>query len=128
MEIMTIRELKQAASGAPLAAEVHVQVESSQVKPTKSGGEFLELKLADAEDGFTMRVWSDAAGYAPARDLAAQSFVAITGEWSVNQYGLDPRGWKLRVLETEEAATLLGGPAALREKQAQDYTDLTAFV
>src|SRR5689334_16426853 len=114
MEIMTIREVKHAAAGGPLSAEVQAQVESSQVKPTKSGGEFLELKLADAEDGFTMRVWSDAAGYAQARDLAAQSFVAVSGEWSVNQYGLEPRGWKLRPLEAEEAATLLGGPAALR--------------
>src|SRR6187200_945875 len=119
MEVMTIREIKQAAAGGPLPAEVRVQVESSQIKPTKSGGEFLELKLADAEDGFTMRVWSDAAGYGPARDLAAQAFVAVTGEWSVNQYGLDPRGWKMRALEPEEAATLLGGPPALREKQAQ---------
>lgn len=128
MEVMTIREIKQAAAGAPLAAEVQAQVESSQVKPTKSGGEFLELKLADAEDGFTMRVWSDAAGYSQARDLAAQAFVAVTGEWSVNQYGLEPRGWKLRPLEAEEAATLLGGPQALREKQARDYADITAFI
>jgi 3'-5' exoribonuclease len=128
MESMTIREVKQAATGGPIHAEVHAQVESSQVKPTKSGGEFLELKLADAEDGFTMRVWSDAAGYGPARELAAQSFIALSAEWSVSQYGLEPRGWKLRPLETEEAATLLGGPPALREKQARDFADLTAFI
>jgi len=128
MEQMTIREVKQAAAAAPLQAEVRAQLESNQVKPTKSGGEFLELKLADAEEGFTMRVWSDAAGYGPARALAAGEFIAISGEWSVNQYGLEPRGWKLRPLEPDEAATLLGGPAALREKQAQDFADLTGFM
>ena len=128
MEVMTIREVKQAAAGAPVSAEVLAQLESSQVKPTKSGGEFLELKLADAEDGFTMRVWSDAAGYAAAREMPAQTFIAISGEWSVSQYGLEPRGWKLRVLEPDEAAALLGGPPGLREKQAQDFADLTAFI
>ncbi len=128
METMTIREVKQAAAGAAVHAEVRAQIESSQVKPTKSGGEFLEIKLADAEDGFTMRVWSDAAGYAPARALPAGEFVALSGEWSVNQYGLEPRGWKLRALDPDEAAELLGGPPALREKQARDFADLTAFI
>jgi 3'-5' exoribonuclease len=128
MEPMTIREVKQAAAGGPVMAEVRAQIESSQVKPTKSGGEFLELKLADAEDGFTMRVWSDAAGYGPARAIAAGEFVALSGEWSLNQYGLEPRSWKLRALEPDEAAELLGGPPALREKQARDYADIIAFI
>ena len=125
---MTIRGIKQSAAGGLLSAEVHAQIESSQVKPTKSGGEFLEIKLADAEDGFTLRVWSDAPGYGPARDMPPGSFVAISGEWAVNQYGLDPRGWKLRPLTGEEASLLLGGPPALREKQARDYADITAFI
>jgi 3'-5' exoribonuclease len=128
MEFLTIREVKQAAAGGAVHAEVRAQIESSQVKPTKSGGEFLELKLADAEDGFTLRVWSDAAGYGPARAVPAGEFVALSGEWSLNQYGLEPRGWKLRTLEPDEAAELLGGPAALREKQAQDFTDLTTCI
>ncbi len=128
METLTIPEVKQSAAAAPVSAEVRVQVESVQVKPTKAGGEFLELKLADAEDGFTMRVWSDAAGYGPARELKAHSFIAVSGEWAVNQYGLEPRGWKLRTLDEEECATLLGGPPALREKQAADFADLTTFI
>ena len=128
MEILTIPEVKQSAAAAPVSAEVRVQVESSQIKPTKSGGEFLELKLADAEDGFTMRVWSDAAGYGQARELQAQTFIAVIGEWAVNQYGLEPRGWKLRALDDDERASLLGGPPALREKQARDFADLLAFM
>ncbi len=128
MEILTIPEVKQSAAAAPVSAEVWVQVESSQIKPTKSGGEFLELKLSDAEDGFTLRVWSDAAGYGQARELKAQTFIALTGEWAVNQYGLEPRGWKLRALEDDEREALLGGPPALREKQAHDFTDLAAFI
>lgn len=128
MEVMSIRGVKQAAAPAPVSAEVRAQVESAQVKPTKAGGEFLELKLSDAEDGFTMRVWSDAAGFAAARDLPALAFVAVSGEWAVSQYGLEPRAWKLRVLEPSEGESLLAGPVALREKQARDFADLTAFI
>ena len=128
MDIQTIPQVKQAAATAAVSAEVRVQVESTQIKPTKSGGEFLELKLSDAEDGFTMRVWSDAAGYGQARELTAHAFIAVSGEWAVNQYGLEPRGWKLRALNDEERTSLLGGPPALREKQAQDFADLAAFM
>jgi len=128
MEVLTIREVKQSAAAAAVSAAVHVQVEAAQVKPTKSGGEFLELKLTDAEDGFTLRVWSDAAGYAQARALVAQSFIAVTGEWTTGQYGLEPRQWKLRMLEDGERDFLIGGPAALREKQAQDFADITSMI
>lgn len=128
MEILTVREVKQAAAAAPVGAEVQVQVESTLIKPTKAGGEFLELKLTDAEDGFTMRVWSDAAGYGPARELKAHAFIGISADWAVSQYGLEPRQWKLRMLEDEERATLLGGPPALRDKQARDYADITALI
>lgn len=128
MDILTIREVKQVAAAGPVTAEIRAQVDSVQVKPTKSGGEFLELKLNDATDGFVMRVWSDAAGYGAARELKAQAFVALSADWSVSQYGLEPKQWKLRELDAEERAEVLGGPAAMREKQAQDYADITAFV
>src|SRR6188474_1125825 len=108
MEVLTIREVKRSAAAGVITAGVHVQVESAHLKPTKTGGEFLELKLCDAEDGFTMRVWSDAAGYAQARALAAPSFIALTAEWATGQYGLEPRQWKLRVLDDSERAGLLG--------------------
>lgn len=128
METLTIREVKQAAAAAPAAAEVRAQVETSQVKPTKSGGEFLEMKLSDAEDHFTLRVWSDAPGYAAAREVKAGSFLALSGDWAVSQYGLEPRQWKMRPLEDDERITLLAGPPALREKQALDWADIAAFI
>jgi 3'-5' exoribonuclease len=128
MNVLTIREVKQSATAAPVSAEVMVQVESAQVKPTKSGGEFLELKLADAEDGLTLRVWSDAPAYPQARELKAQAFIAVSGEWASSQYGLEPRNWKLRLLTGEERTSLLCGPAALREKQALDYSEITVLV
>jgi 3'-5' exoribonuclease len=128
MDVLTIREVKQSAAAGVINAGVHLQVESAQVKPTKSGGEFLELKLTDAEDGFTMRVWSDAAGYAQARALTVHSFIALTAEWATSQYGLEPRQWKLRMLNDAERESLLGGPPALREKQERDFADITGMI
>src|SRR5436190_15202287 len=128
MTVLTIREVKQSAVGAPVSAEVLMQVESVQVKPTKSGGEFLELKLADAEDGLTLRVWSDAPAYAQARELKVQAFIGISGDWAAGQYGLEPRQWKMRPLAEEERAALLCGPPALRDKQARDFGDISAFI
>jgi 3'-5' exoribonuclease len=127
MTVLTIREVKQSASALPVSAEVMMQVDSVQVKPTKSGGEFLELKLADAEDSLTLRVWSDAPAFAQARELKAQVFIAVSGDWTAGQYGLEPRQWKMRLLTDDERAALLCGPPALREKQANDYSDINAF-
>ncbi len=128
MDVLSIREVKQSAAAAPVSAEVMVQVDSVQVKPTKSGGEFLELRLTDAEDGLILRVWSDAPAFPQARALKPQSFIAVSGEWTSSQYGTEPRQWKMRLLEEEERASLLGGPVALREKQARDFADITALI
>ena len=128
MEVMSLREVKEAASAGVVPAEVFVQVESSVVKPTKNGGEFLELKIADAEEHCTLRVWSDAPVYAEARSLAAQSFIAIAGDWAVGNYGLEARQWRLRPLEESEVAELLGGPEALRRKQAEDYACIEQMI
>ena len=128
MEVLTIREVKRSAAAGVITAGVHVQVEAANIKPTKTGGEFLELKLADAEDGFTMRVWADAAGYAQARALVAPSFIALTAEWATSQYGLEPRHWKLRMLDDAEREALVGGTPALREKQERDFSEITETI
>jgi 3'-5' exoribonuclease len=124
MNTLCLREIKQTAAGSPTQAEAFVQVESSTVKPTKSGGEFLELKIADAEEHCTLRVWSDAPIFADAKALPTHAFIAISGEWSSGQYGLEAKQWQMRPLLPDEIATLLGGPPALREKQASDFSDL----
>jgi 3'-5' exoribonuclease len=124
MDLLSIRQIRQAAAEAPCAAVVHVQVERALVKPTKSGSEFLELKLTDAGDHLVLRVWGDAPAFAQARELAAGAFIAVQGEWTSGTYGLEPRQWTLRDLDDDERALLLGGPAELREKQERDYADI----
>lgn len=127
MELLSLRQIKQAVTEVPCAAAVHVQVERTQVKPTKSGSEYLELKLADAGDHLVLRVWGDAPGYVAARGLPAGAFIAVEGEWSSGTYGLEPRNWSLRLLDDAEQTALLGGPPEMREKQARDYADIATL-
>jgi 3'-5' exoribonuclease len=120
-EVFTIAGLKQASATTTCQGMVRAQLDSIQTKPTKSGNPFLELKLADGQDHFTLRIWGDAPQFAVAQPLKPQTFIAVTGEWTLGTYGLEPRNWSLRPLTAEEKDTLLQGPPALREKQAVDY-------
>jgi 3'-5' exoribonuclease len=117
-----------AAAAGPVSASVHAQLDRVQVKPTKSGSEYLELKLADAGDQFVLRVWGDAPAFPIIRPLPPGSFLAISGDWTSGQYGLEPRQWTARLLEPEERAALLGGPPALREKQETDFATIGVLV
>lgn len=124
MDILSIRQIRQATTEFACPAIVHVQVERATVKPTKSGSEFLELKLTDASDQLILRVWGDAPAFGKARELNAGDFIGVQGEWSSSTYGLEPKNWTLRPLEAGERLAVLGGPASLREKQERDYVTI----
>ena len=126
MTLLTIRELKIQSGSQPMTATIRAQLDSIHSKSAKSGNEFLELRLADAEDGFVLRIWSDAAGFAAARRLLGRTFIEAAGEWTQNQYGLDARNLTLRQLADDEAAEILGGPSSLRERQAVDWAFIGA--
>jgi 3'-5' exoribonuclease len=130
MDSLSLRAVKQAtaASASPVAAAVHAQAESVLIKPTKTGGEFLEIRLVDAHDSCSLRIWSDAAIYPAARAIAQGSFVCVAGEWTSGQYGLDARNFQIRSLTDEERASVLAGPIELREKQARDYASILELV
>lgn len=125
MEILTIRQLRQATIESPCPATVHVQLERLQIKPTKSGSEYLEAKLSDAGDHLVLRVWSDSPAFAATRALSAGSFIAIEGEWAGSTYGLEPKQWKIRELSPDERLALLAGPPSLRARQQQDFAEIT---
>ena len=127
MDLLTIRQTRSAAAASSCAATVHAQVERVQLKPTKSGSEYLELKLTDAGDHLVMRVWGDAPGFQSAHSLPAGAFIAVTGEWTSSTYGLEPKQWTLRLLDEAERIALLGGPPEMRERQERDYAQITAL-
>lgn len=124
MERVSIVELKRAAGERPAGYVVWAQVESANEKVTKGGKPFVEVKLADAEDSFVLRVWSDSEMFGRASGWRGGECVAVEGEWTSNEYGLDPRSWNVVLLGEDESAQLMAGSAALREKQAADYAFL----
>ena len=126
MDRFSIRELRGKAGGQPLQAVVHAQTEAIQEKSAKSGNVYLELKLADAEDSFTLRLWSDSAAFTTVRRLMGRPFLEVAGSWTQNQFGLDAKDPAIRELTEEEIAALVAGPTTLREKQDADYASISS--
>ena len=127
MQLMTLKEIRQAVPQGPLEARVHVQLETVASKLTREQKPYCELTLADAGDRMTLRVWSDHPNYKACDSMESGDFVEITGEfYQHQQYGLDVRRWTTRPLSADEQANLLQGPAELRAKQAADWEFIVA--
>jgi 3'-5' exoribonuclease len=127
MELMTLKEIRQAVTQGPREARVHVQLESVAAKFTREQKPYCELILADAADRMTLRVWSDHPSYQACDSMQSGEFVEITGEfYQHQQYGLDVRHWKTRPLSVDEKSALLQGPPALRARQTADWEFIVA--
>jgi 3'-5' exoribonuclease len=127
MNLMTLKEIRQAVTHGPLEARVHVQLETVAAKFTREQKPYCELTLADAADRMTLRVWSDHPSYRACDSMKSGDFAEITGEfYQHQQYGLDVRNWKTRPLNPDEISALLQGPPALRAKQAADWEFIVA--
>ena len=108
---MTLSQIRKAAQSGPAEARVHVQVEAASAKLTREQKPFCELALADIEGRMTLRVWSDHPEYKACGALEANDFIELAGEFQQHQqFGLDARRWKVRVLTPEEKEQLLQGP------------------
>jgi 3'-5' exoribonuclease len=130
VETLTIAALKRLALAESRAeGEVHAQIEAVNRKETRDGKPFYEIGFADAEAKFTLRAWSDAPVFNTCERLAGSEFVAVSGEFTHSaNFGLESKRWSLRPLTDDERAALLGGPPALRERQAADFAHLESTV
>jgi 3'-5' exoribonuclease len=127
LELLTLKEIRQAVPQGTLEARVHVQLESVAAKFTREQKPYCELALADAADRMTLRVWSDHPSYKACDSMQSGDFVEITGEfYQHQQYGLDARRWQARPLSADEKSALLQGPPALRARQAADWEYIVA--
>lgn len=124
--IPEIKALCQSTDG-PNRALLFAQADSVLIKPTKQGGSYLEVRLADTEASLVLRIWADSPQHTSAQGLKPNAFVAVDGEWSLGQFGLEPKNWNLRTLATDEIELLMAGPPSLRDKQASDYSDIEAL-
>lgn len=129
MDLHTISSLKRAAANGRLEARIHAQIDSLTRKDTREGKPYFEVVLADAEGRLTLRAWSDGPAFGFCEGAAAGAFLEVSGEFSHGAaYGLDSKRWTCRELTDDEREALLGGPAALREKQAADFAEICGAV
>lgn len=122
-DLKTLSEIRRAAqNGKPVAARVHVQVESAAPKLTREQQQYCELTLADACDRMTLRVWGDHPAFKACSALTSADFIELSGDFAQHaQFGLEARKWTVRPLTEQERNELLQGPAELRAKQAGDW-------
>lgn len=121
LESIGIRDLKRQAGQSAIAARVWVQVEGVQEKESRNGKPFLEIRLVDAEDGFTLRAWSDSPIFTAAGKLQPASVAELDGDWTQNEWGIDAQRLAVRSLTVEEAALFFVGSADLLAKQTVDF-------
>ncbi|MGH8048658.1 MAG: HD domain-containing protein [Chthoniobacterales bacterium] len=119
---MTIAAVRAQAKEKAGFAELHAQVEQCAKKEGSNGKPFWELKLRDATDNLTLRVWSDSPNVVVCESLDDADCVAVEGEFFQNgQYGMDARRWELRRLFPDEREALFSGSEEDRAKVGEDY-------
>ena len=106
---ISIRELKSQADQPAMAARVWVQVDSVQEKESRNGKPFLEIRVVDAEDGFTLRAWSDSPIFSAAGTLQRSSVAELDGDWTQNEWGIDAQRLAVRSLAADEGSAVLRG-------------------
>src|SRR5581483_2636567 len=129
MDLLTITQLRRAASQGRVEAKTHAQIDSITQKETSQQKPFWEVVLADAEAKMTLRAWSDSPNYKQCAELERGGFLEISGEFTHSaNFGVESKRWTCRALNDEEREALLGGPPELRDRQARDFEFITHAV
>lgn len=118
---MTINELLQSTSEAPLEAEFSAQLQAVKERETKGGKPYREWSLADATGGITIKLWNNHPQWDAALEIDPETFLHFDGDWTKNQYGIDGKGWKFRFLNDDEIKIFLAGDPKTKAKQDEDW-------
>ncbi len=121
----TISQIRAGAKAGALVARLHAQIEEIARKEASNGKPFWEIRLRDAADSMTLKVWSDSPNFTACEELERGIPVAVEGEFCLGAFGLDARRWTLRVLQEHEVQELLEGSEA---EQAAAQTDFELMV
>ncbi len=118
----TIAELRARTREGNFPAELHAQIEELKRKEGSNAKPFWELRLRDATDTLTLRVWSDSPNFRVCESLETGVCVEVSGEFLQNgTFGLDARRWEIRRLNPEECEILFAGAAGDREAVESDF-------
>jgi 3'-5' exoribonuclease len=121
---LTIAAVKEQSGEIPIHAAIHAQLQSRNARMTKAGKPYLELVFADSTGNFTLKIWSDSPNYDAAEKLADDTIVRLEGEWTQNQYGVNPNHLTWHSLDDHATADFLAGDPSIRKKQQRDFADI----
>ena len=125
---MSISELLTITNEIPLETSFSAQLQSIRQRETKGGKPYLEWTIADSTGNLTLKVWNNHPQFGSATEAPLESLFRLSGQWTQNQYGIDGKGWKFRLLTEEEKTEFLAGDPHIRAKQNHDWADLVDFV
>ncbi len=126
--LLNVGELKAQASQKGVSAELHLQCTHVDLRNTRNGKEYLDLGFADSTGHFSLKVWGDSPAFAASKDLAQGNCVALVGEWTQGNFGLESKQWSFRLLSQFEKEALYAGSVTLKNRQTQDYQQVEALV
>ena len=128
MRFHSIQQLTAEATTAEVQGTVAVQVTKKLTKTTKAGKPYLEVELADAAGSFSLKVWDNAPWHPAFNALQPNDAVAVSGTWSVNEYGLNGAALDCRALTPEEEEQMLAGSPELCARQKEDWERIVAMI
>ncbi len=128
MRFHSIQQLTAEATTAEVQGTVAVQVTKKLTKTTKAGKPYLEVELADAAGSFSLKVWDNAPWHPAFNALQPNDAVAVSGTWSVNEYGLNGAALDCRALTPEEEEQMLAGSPELCARQKEDWERIIAMI
>ncbi len=124
----TIAQVRLETRAGTFGARVHAQVEELIRREDRNGKPFLEIKLRDGTDAFTLKAWGNSPQFNTCEDLHQGDTVQIDGEFSTGAFGLEAQRWACRSLRKEETAELFAGDDGTRVRNEEDYRVVTKLV
>jgi 3'-5' exoribonuclease len=125
----TIEEVRKAAQSAAVLGVIHAQIETNAERRTRELKPFMELTIRDLTGFLVVRVWQDHPYFAFCGALAPGDCIALEGEFVLGTtFGLEPRNWSMRALDSEERHALFSGSPEAQELQRREYAEIEAAV
>lgn len=120
--------LSQLSSGGSCQGALFVQVAQKIQRTTKGGKPYLEVQLADAAGTLSLKIWDNLPWFPDFQAVALNASVAVSALWQSTPFGPDVADASLRPLSPEEEERLLIGGQELRDRQLNDWHDITRLV
>jgi len=120
ISIAQLKDLARDGEGA-VPAEVHAQMDKATTRATKAGKPYFDWLVRDAEDSLKLKVWDNHPAYQEVASMKPGAFIAITGSWTVGNYGIESNDWNFRAMNDAETAALMSAGGTFAQQQIKDY-------